>query len=423
MSVHQLSLMQAGLALAALSTLVPVAPAFAQEAAASPTRSAPAQAKASMNPDISLIGLFGITHFSEFEPRTFAGGHDPKESGFNLQQVELSVGHFVDPYFRLDSNLVLVNESRELKLELEEAYATTLALPGGLQGRVGKFFTAFGRFNPTHPHTWAFVDKPLVMSRFFGGDGTRDLGAQLSWLTPLPWYSELIASAQNGTDESAVSFRGSKNLAGAAQTQRSVADGVYLVRLANFFELSESASLNLGASWMSGRNKVPGQSTRILGGDVFLKFRDLSSKAYWGIQTELLQRSYGIADGESPKDWGWYFQLVRQLGGDLERWQLAARFDQVGDKHALIDGLTPLVSGGSLEPLGETDLARRVRISPAVTYLPSEFSKIRLQYGWDKPEETRAQHMVSLQFEFGIGAHGAHTVGRELTRPALTDGE
>jgi hypothetical protein len=44
-----------------------------------------------------------------------------------------------------------------------------------------------------------------------------------------------------------------------------------------------------------------------------------------------------------------------------------------------------------------------------VTFYPSEFSKVRLQYDWDKPLDwDTTQHVATLQFEFAIGAHGAH---------------
>jgi len=32
------------------------------------------------------------------------------------------------------------------------------------------------------------------LARVFGGEGNRGLGVELSYLTPLPWYVELVAS-------------------------------------------------------------------------------------------------------------------------------------------------------------------------------------------------------------------------------------
>jgi len=51
---------------------------------------------------------------------------------------------------------------------------------------------------------------------------------------------------------------------------------------------------------------------------------------------------------------------------------------------------------------------RRQRVSPEVTFLPSEFSKIRLQYNYDDRDLVGVDHSIWLQFEFLLGAHAAH---------------
>ena len=55
----------------------------------------------------------------------------------------------------------------------------------------------------------------------------------------------------------------------------------------------------------------------------------------------------------------------------------------------------------------------RERISANITWYPTEFSKIRLQYNHDFFEENyflpgHQVDSVFLQFEFILGAHGAH---------------
>ncbi|HXU44112.1 MAG TPA: ABC transporter C-terminal domain-containing protein, partial [Thermoanaerobaculia bacterium] len=87
------------------------------------------------------------------------GGHDPIQRGFTVQNVEAVFDGAVDPYFRGQANVVLqIDDKGQSTVELEEAYATTTSLPAGLQLKAGQFFTEFGRLNPTHPHTWDFVD-------------------------------------------------------------------------------------------------------------------------------------------------------------------------------------------------------------------------------------------------------------------------
>jgi len=46
--------------------------------------------------------------------------------------------------------------------------------------------------------------------------------------------------------------------------------------------------------------------------------------------------------------------------------------------------------------------------SPNLTWFPSEFSKIRLQYNHDQRRHIGVDHSIWLQFEFVLGAHAAH---------------
>jgi hypothetical protein len=55
----------------------------------------------------------------------------------------------------------------------------------------------------------------------------------------------------------------------------------------------------------------------------------------------------------------------------------------------------------------------RSRVSANLTWYPTEFSKLRLQYNHDFLEEndffaSREADSIFLQFEFILGAHGAH---------------
>ena len=53
--------------------------------------------------------------------------------------------------------------------------------------------------------------------------------------------------------------------------------------------------------------------------------------------------------------------------------------------------------------------AQRWRLSPNLTWYPTEFSKIRLQYNFDDRALYGVDHSVWLQFEFVLGAHAAHS--------------
>ena len=91
------------------------------------------------------------------------GDHDPHQRGFTVQNVEMVLDGAVDPYLRGQGNIVLqIDDRGDTSIELEEAYLTTTSLPHNLQVKGGQYFSEFGRLNPQHPHSWDFVDQPLV---------------------------------------------------------------------------------------------------------------------------------------------------------------------------------------------------------------------------------------------------------------------
>ncbi len=315
------------------------------------------------------------------------GAHDPSRIGFNLQQLELNVRSSVDPYFRFDANIVF----SLFGVELEEAYVTTVAAPAGLQFRVGQFLTRFGRLNATHPHAWSFADQPLVHGKFFGSENSRGLGLEASWLTPLPWFVEIGASANNADGECcARSFFGGEDLG-----INGVGDFLYTVFAKQFFELGGPWSLFQGASAQFGPNPT-GQDNRsaIYGLDLYLRYKPTDSPrgAAFSWQSEFLYRNRQLPH-ERLSDWGLYSQLV---------WNIS-RFWEVGGRHEAVSG----VDGDPLDPDWS---ALRHRTSLQVTWRPSHFSRIRLQGARDqRGGADSADWSAFAAFEVLVGAHGAHS--------------
>ena len=190
------------------------------------------------------------------------GGHDPRKRGFTLQQAELSLAGAVDPYFNAEAHIVyfLDPATGESQVELEEAFFTSQKLPYKLQFKGGTFLTEFGRINPTHPHAWKWLDQPIINTRLFGPDGMRGPGYRVSWLTPLPWYSQLFFGMQNANG-SMVSFLSSdgnvtdRPIGGYPFTNRQVStlkDVTYFGRVENSWDLSKTVTTKLGFSGLMG---------------------------------------------------------------------------------------------------------------------------------------------------------------------------
>ena len=94
---------------------------------------------------IGLSGLFSVGD-SSIDNDTLeglqAGAHDPKQNGFTVQNVELSMGGAVDTHFDAQTNIIFqIDANGEIVVELEEAVFTTRNLPWGLQVKGGQYFT------------------------------------------------------------------------------------------------------------------------------------------------------------------------------------------------------------------------------------------------------------------------------------------
>ena len=408
-----------------------------------------------INVSLDVIGTAGTSTERNVEDLQI-GGHDPIQRGFTLQNAELTLEGMVDPYLRGQMNTVFfMTPDGGTEVELEEAYLETMSLPGNLQLKAGQFLSEFGRLNPTHPHAWDFVDSPLVNARFLGPDGLRNPGARLSWLAPTPFYSELFLAIQNSHGETAHSFRSAGHVHGEEEEEelpfayrhpdndrglRNVGDLLFVPRYVASFEPTENQVVLLGASAAFGPNSSGAEDsnasdTQIYGADFTWKWK--SPRQHGGFpfvtfQTEAMLRKYeagafdwdedgdaAVSPGEvvddatglptflereTLTDYGFYAQL---LYGFRKGWVAGLRGDWIGGDEADYEQRALSLEG---EPLGRDPMrSERWRISPNLTWYPSEFSKVRLQYNYDRRREIdEHDHSVWLQFEFLLGSHAAH---------------
>jgi hypothetical protein len=315
------------------------------------------------------------------------GGHDPKETGFALQALEMSLGGSVDPFLRFDSNVVF----SLFGVEIEEAYATTLALPANLQMRFGQFLTRFGRANPTHLHSWSFADQNLLIGKFFGTEGSRGLGAELSWLTPLPWYVELAGAVTNADGECcARSFLGADAIG-----IKTPLDLLGTFTLKQFFPVTDDWSLLVGASAQLGPNASGNLNrTEIYGVDATVRLRPLTSDTRWAVTwtTEAILRGRQVPF-DNLYDGGVTSQIVWLMN---QSWETGARYE--------------FATGLENDPLDPEWTSIRHRGALQLTYYPSHFSRVRLQTSLDLPTYQYAFPVIAvfLTGEILVGAHAAH---------------
>jgi hypothetical protein len=365
------------------------------------------------------------------------GGHDPDQRGFTLQQAELSFSGAVDPYLVGEAHILFTTDG----VELEEAFMTTTSLPYGLQVEAGQMLTEFGIINPLHPHAWDWIDQPIINTRLFGPDGLRSPGVRIGWLTPLPWYAHIDVGMQNANEgESTISFDGVGGIGGYPAVPRGVhnlGDMLYLMRLDNFWNLTDEVGFKLGFSGVHGPNNTGSDGqTWIYGTDIKLRWRPEGNFRGWPfviLQAEAMKRDYTASsfaggtpedpetggghthshgdDGEMMdveelpplpgsilRDYGFYSQA---LYGFTYGWAAGLRFEYVtGNGQGVNEG------GRAAEPFRDN----RYRVSPLIVWQPTEFSRFRLQYNYDNVDfaPVRSANTVWVGAEILYGMHPAH---------------
>ncbi|MFQ5551382.1 MAG: hypothetical protein ACE5FJ_09115, partial [Gemmatimonadales bacterium] len=235
----------------------------------------------SLNPEISVTGdVVGNFISPAGGPSRFSGV--PREFEFSFQAA-------LDPYTRTK---VFVTREEDFEIagfaeegeeeeegsgfEIEEGYMYWVGLPGGFGAKVGKFRQEIGLYNRWHTHALFEVERPLVATRFLGEDGLIQTGAAVTLpsFTVGPTTQTLTLEVTRGNNEAL--FDGGNQLS-------------YLGRFQNFWDLSASTYLQLGATGVWGQNDDAGLESRLLALDFSFRwtppararYRDFQLKGEW----------------------------------------------------------------------------------------------------------------------------------------------
>lgn len=343
------------------------------EGAALPVYGNAAASSKVFNPDTAVIGNFlGATGKNEVNP----------QPALELSESEVSLQAIVDPYARADFFLSF----GEVGVAVEEGYITFPTLPGDLLMKVGKMRAAFGKVNTLHTHVLPWTDRPLVTDNLVGGDdGIDDAGISVSRLIPNPWFF-LEGTGQVYRGDSDDVFHSTKR-----------GDLSYVGHLRGYQDVSESTNLDLGVSYARGHNPSGLLSggdaeergrfiTQLFGVDATVRWRPLRRAIYHSFlgRGEFIVSQRDQPDGRQSSS-GWYLSGDYQLG---RRWFTGLRFDR-----------SDLLTNADLHDSGR---------SLILTYLPSEFSEVRGQVRRTNYAEGPTANEFLFQFQFAIGAHGAH---------------
>ena len=364
-----------------------------------------AQKKTLMSEFNPAIGLVGETLFSYRSGNQIATGSS-RPGGFDVFQrsVELNAAAAVDPFAKA---YVVANASADAAtgvatLGIEEAALQTTSLPWNLELKAGRFFGEFGRLAYIHDHELPFVNRPVALDQYIGGESRSD-GLQVNWLVPVEHYISFTAGVgdQFGADSPNPNNPGSF---------RSFDGFNFWSRLSTDFDLTPDWQTEMGISGLWNPHTVdrggaivqPDGSTftereRRLGGvDFALKYVPLRDNQFrsvtWGTEVLFSNNRYL----ENPVGGGPAFDrtvgalgLYSYLNWKFHRqWSAGFLFDYVEntqDEHALT-----------------------YAYSPYITWALSHWNQLRLQYTHtDHNAESglKPDDAVYLQWAWIIGAH------------------
>jgi len=352
-----------------------------------------------------------------------AGGHDAKQRGISVPNVELIFMGVVDPYVSAEVRIVtFISPEGETEVELEAAFVRTTYLPlvGVLQA--GQFLTKFGQTNGVHPHAWQWLDQPVINSRVFGPDGMRGTGVNAAVDFSHGWDSTALVTVQNARGETMSSFAGEvgESVAGRPLQDiemHGVGDLVTTLGWHHLYKPRETYAIRAGMDASMGPNASGNDLQTLIygahlavrwGGDV----HDTTGKITWSL--EATNRDYQVgAYTDDPDgipstgdetdyaagtlhDWGWLSELSY---GVVPAWLIGLRYE-------MAMGSGESVGGRNNDPMRDD----RWRLSPLITWMPSEFTRVRLQYNLDHAAhlDDHLAHTVWLGVDVLLGRHPSH---------------
>ena len=391
-------------------------------------------------PDISLITDFSYVsrnltddsyksvQIPGFNHGFFHDGKSPlnAERGFNFNYSEMYISSTVDPYF----DLVGVFHLHRDGFEIEEGYFQTRDLPYNLKLKGGKFYSEFGRLNKQHHHIWNFADAPLIYRAVFGEENLNETGIQLSWLAPTPFYLLTGFEVFQGDNENNFNRNGFEVCTQINTTTKECTSNTYIkindTKKPNLFTFFIKPSFDIGntsiltgVSYAQGKTRINhleddnphaiSGDTKIYGFELTAR-HTLDSYRYLLLQSEYIYRKFDgtrfgyndSGDIQTPrlekKQAGFYVEGIYKFA---ERWRAGLRYDLINKNDVFVNG----------KNINLPD--NMYKYSAMIDFLPSEFSRIRLQYNYDRSLFTedlkrKPNNEIILQFNLAIGAHGAH---------------
>lgn len=363
--------------------------------------------------DVSWTGNLAYAYFSDYET-----GFNPLKlgerhfAGLNFTSFDLS---FTQDAYQFPLKWGLFTAWGPNEVGIEEAFVLFHKLPAQLQFKTGIFRVNFGKINQYHDHEWAFADPPLISTLFLGSDGIHNVGAELNWQPPTPFFSEFTLSAMhNPFGNFSATIPGIIDVVSSATDLR---DFSLFGRGIGYLDINDESNIEFGISGSVGRNKAggindimnpqnintnPNDLTTLGGLDFTYIYKPQPFAPYVRWTTEFMFASrnnpivttYDRKLRGKPLDEQFNRSIMPSdvVGGIYSElnyrfhynWDTGLRFDYVG------------------LPAGNED--SQMRLTGSVKYYINPVSRINLQYEYTaKSGVDTPYHTVFLQFNIGGG--------------------
>lgn len=361
------------------------------------------------NPSMGIIlnGKYATRSESFGEIPGFAIGEEGEtfDEGFAVDHTEINFSANIDDKFTGSVTAALAEHGGSTEVELEEAYVETLpgfGLVRGLTARFGRSLWDFGYLNSHHAHTDDFADRPLSYRAFLNG-AFNDDGAQISYVLPTDFYSEIGAGYFKGNDFPAGGANGSDadtysaflRLGGDITDDTSFRLGFSTLqanevsREGNHGEIVFDGESNLYAIDLKAIATISSDQELILQGEYF--WRD--EKGDYTIDADTNAPSTGAFDDSQS---GWYAQAIYKFDNN---WRAGYRYSELNPAN-----VSGVLAGSELDVSGYDPKSHSFMID----WTNSEFSRIRAQYNSDETMKGQKDDQFILQYIMSFGAHAAH---------------
>ncbi|MDR2017744.1 MAG: SlyX family protein [Syntrophobacterales bacterium] len=346
------------------------------------------------------IGLVSDTIFS-YNNRKSAQTGSVQPGGYNalLRSIELNIAASIDPFARgyavFDASVNLA--TGETDVSVAEAAIQTTSLPWNLTMKAGRFFGEFGRLSYVHDHELPFVNRPLVLDKYVGGESKTD-GVQINYLLPVSHYVSLTAGA--GTQ-----FGDIPNNVGS---YRSFNNLNFFGRASTYFDLTPDISIEPGISGLWNPNTFDRggvflalndslyreRERRLFGADFVVSYRPLRNNQFqaltWGTEVLYSDNRYDVVSPSGTMNravgvYGLYSYLTYKF---QRQWTTGIQYEWLQN------------------PESKQDTA--AAYSANITWSLSHWNRLRLQF--TRTEHNSASFLspnnaIYLQWTWIIGSH------------------